>query len=678
MMNDADLKKQYKAFSEADLQNLTDEGSFTRGKSYYKNNRISEATLREGSLVGRCEGSQNETYRVEVKLVPAQQGGTELIGGWICGCPRGGFCKHVVALLLTWVYKPQEFEIRPPLASLFKDKSREDLVGVITEMVQRQPELENLVELLVALPSLNSTAVGQKSKQSQSQKVDPNNIRRQVKAAFRSGGNEWGAGRIIAEELSNIIELGDKFAEAGQWRNAQTIYATIAAEATDEDVVGIDEEGDIGVVVGDCATGLANCLDVQPGLNGPEKLDVAERLELIKTLWDLWSYERNFGEFETDLAEVIAGNVTNEERRTVESWVRQQMKPGADFSSKYYNEYLVGFLATLKESGNFSDEDLLREYRQAGLYEKLTTKLLELGRTDEAITIARESMTDQTELERFATALVDRKLTTEAFRLALEKLTDENPVTGFAEHILTLDKARVWMEQALALVENRLSTAERKAQLPKADYRLGFDIDRYRSWLGQKYLDYGKVEKAGNLELIRFEAHPSEATYRSVRTAAQLPGQPPDLWASLRPRLLQVLEKQDNLTSLIGIYLEEGQVGAALETLQRLEEKSGQNRNNNYGYFRNNEPSSLKLRVAQAAEKDFPAEAIRFYNEAAEGFIGRKNRGSYLEAITYLTKIKQLYQKRKREAEWQAYTTRLRTTYSTLRAFHEELHKAGL
>ena len=618
-MNGAALKKQFKAFSEADLQHLTDEGSFTRGKSYYKNNHISETSLREGTLVGHCEGSREEAYRVEVKLVPASQGGTEIIGDWICGCPRGGFCKHVVALLLTWIYKPQAFEIRPPLASLLNDKNREDLVALITEMVQRQPELENLVELLAALPSLNSTAVGQKTRQSQ--QVDPNNIRRQVKAAFRNGGNEWGAGRIIAEELSSIVELGDKFAGAGQWRNAQTIYATIATEATDEDVVGIDEEGDIGVAVGDCAVGLANCLDAQPGLSGPEKLDGSERLELIKTLWDLWNYERNFGEFETDLAEVIAGNVTNEERRTVEGWVRQQMKPGTDFSSKYQNEYLVNFLATLKKSANFSDEDLLQEYRQVGLYEKLTSKLMELGRTDEAIIIAREKMTEQMEVLHFTTGLVDHKLVAEAFQLALEKLTDSSAVTGFAEHILTLDKARVWTEQALALVENRLSTAERKASLPKADYKLGYEIERYRNWLSQKYLDYGKVEKANNLELIRFEARPDLATYQGVRTAAQLPGQPRDLWPNLRPRLLQTLEKQANLSVLIEIYLEEGQVEQALETLQRLEEKSGQNRSNHYGYdyLRGNEPSSLKLRVAQAAEKDFPAEAIRTYKEGSRG-----------------------------------------------------------
>ena len=73
---------------------------------------------------------------------------------YLCTCPRGGFCKHVVALLLTWVDDPVSFEVRPPIAEILTGKSKDELIALIDLMVRDHPNLEKLVDrpVLVANP----------------------------------------------------------------------------------------------------------------------------------------------------------------------------------------------------------------------------------------------------------------------------------------------------------------------------------------------------------------------------------------------------------------------------------------------------------------------------------------------------------------------------------------------
>lgn len=65
----ANNKNQFKNITEADIQELTDLGSFRNGRSYYNSGRVYDMVLREGVLKARCEGSQNEAYFVQATLI---------------------------------------------------------------------------------------------------------------------------------------------------------------------------------------------------------------------------------------------------------------------------------------------------------------------------------------------------------------------------------------------------------------------------------------------------------------------------------------------------------------------------------------------------------------------------------------------------------------------------------
>ena len=94
-----DAKAQFKPLSEVDIQSYTDDASFQKGFSYYLNHTIVEPILSESVLRAYCRGSSGGPYRVEATLVPAGEKSTHKLTSADCNCPRGGFCKHLVALL---------------------------------------------------------------------------------------------------------------------------------------------------------------------------------------------------------------------------------------------------------------------------------------------------------------------------------------------------------------------------------------------------------------------------------------------------------------------------------------------------------------------------------------------------------------------------------------------------
>src|SRR5260370_42223491 len=96
---------------------------------------------------------------------------------------------------------------------------------------------------------------------------------------------------------------------------------------------------------------------------------------------------------EWNVAGARAESVTEKERKMVERWLREEMRSGQDFSSRWHNRSIIHFLATLKQAEHFSDEDLLEEDRKAGLYKELVEKLLQLGRENEGLGVARATLT---------------------------------------------------------------------------------------------------------------------------------------------------------------------------------------------------------------------------------------------------------------------------------------------
>src|ERR1044071_613778 len=124
--------------SEAAIRAGATEKSFARGRELLRRRAVSHAAIQGRTLSGVCEGSESPFYRVRAEL---DEGGVRSAS---CTCPYdfGGYCKHVIALLLSYAHEPESFAVRKELAELLTDLSREQLLALLTKLVGEQPRSE--------------------------------------------------------------------------------------------------------------------------------------------------------------------------------------------------------------------------------------------------------------------------------------------------------------------------------------------------------------------------------------------------------------------------------------------------------------------------------------------------------------------------------------------------------
>jgi len=133
--------------------------SFERGEEYYRNGAIVRPNLyvsEEDSVViltAECEGTSDQNYKVSVFL--SEDG----ISNANCSCPYdwGGYCKHIVALLLVYLNERERFSEEagaPPdfgeIVAKLIDQEKENLVLLILAFLKEEPELLQLIRSFVA------------------------------------------------------------------------------------------------------------------------------------------------------------------------------------------------------------------------------------------------------------------------------------------------------------------------------------------------------------------------------------------------------------------------------------------------------------------------------------------------------------------------------------------------
>jgi uncharacterized Zn finger protein len=631
----------------------TDSGSFSRGRTYFRGKRIFEAIRRENTLRARCRGSSGGPYRVEATLATSDRPKAHNPVSYFCNCPRGGFCKHVVALLLTWVDDPTTFEVRPPIAEYLAGKSKDELIALIELMVRDHPNLEKLLDqpVLIANP-LNDAP------------VDETAIRRQIARAIEEetaedyddyerydrygsygeygeyGEDDYQQGTRVAAKLDPLADLLEAYADAGHWRNSFLVAATFVEEVAPHLTEIDDEAGELDALVTRADAKLAACLDVQTQIATEERLSPEERTRLIDAIFTVWQADVDYGGGILSLAgpEAIARSASLAEQRHVAERVRKSMRAVyTEGDGLWHKRAAIGFLSLLKGEVGLSDEELLAEYRNAELWDDAAAMLLQLGRVDEAFAIATRRLTATTLLIQFA---------------------DQVMATGDQQGI----------SRAIALVDDRLW--EHEGENVRDDEVL-------RAWLERRYAEHGRPEKSLAMARARFGATPAKATYDAVKAAALLPDQPDNPWPDLQPTLIAVLRKRSDWLALIDIFLDEGEVKEALNALARSE-NSKETSQLRWDYSWSPWPEQYATRVASAAEAEFPDESIRIYRRMAERRIAARERVNYQEAAKHLFRVKQVLEVRDRAAEWPPLIAELRQQNKSLRALREELDALGL
>jgi uncharacterized Zn finger protein len=79
------------SLTEDQVAALTDSGSFSRGKTYFRKGHILSPSVEGNVLRAACIGSDAD-YDVSVTLARPDQPAAHNPTAWHCSCPRGGFC----------------------------------------------------------------------------------------------------------------------------------------------------------------------------------------------------------------------------------------------------------------------------------------------------------------------------------------------------------------------------------------------------------------------------------------------------------------------------------------------------------------------------------------------------------------------------------------------------------
>ena len=577
------------------VQSRATEQSYERGVEYYESGAIFDTVRRGDTLEGYCEGSQPTPYRIQVTL------GAEGVVGATCTCPYdwGGDCKHIVALLLTYISEPEAFEERPPIGEALASRSREELIALIQQMVARSPELEALIDHPMPTDRPRTTP------------VNTDSFRRELRYAMR-GYEGWGD-YTAHEAVRSTADTAARFAAQGDWRSARAIYSTILDECL-EDAGMFDDEGEFVGAVSEVIAALAGLLEYASAEG-----DDAERETILS--WLLSVYLTWDWDVDVDLEETLLAHAKRADlprfREQVQAALERAM---ASEYGQWQAERYARFLMQIDALDHVDPEVVLQRLREQGLYHLVFEKLLSLGRTEEAIAVVIEHLTEAHERRRAVARLADAGFGDVAIRLAEEKLQ-----TGY-------DRSLV-------------------------------------DWLLEQYTARGDKEACLRLQRQRMTAEPYIGSYTALKEAAEALGR----WEHIRPEVIAWLEEKGHYDTLTRAYLHERDWDAAWATLEKAQQ-TGRRQHDWLGWG----GQRLELEVAEQSRLTRPHKAIPVYVKFARQEIERRQRKYYQAAANYLSVARELYRRIDDEASWNALIASIRAEFKNLPALQDELNKARL
>ncbi|MFN8443963.1 MAG: SWIM zinc finger family protein [Caldilineaceae bacterium] len=137
-------------FTQDEIRSHAGSTIYARGYDYYEGGAVEELVQRGDTLYAEVAGSEADPYTVTIHFTP---GG---IGSVDCSCPYGGWCKHVVATLLTALEQKSTIENRPTVAELIKDLSKEQLSALVIHLAGTTRTLSEDIEAWAAQQQLTA------------------------------------------------------------------------------------------------------------------------------------------------------------------------------------------------------------------------------------------------------------------------------------------------------------------------------------------------------------------------------------------------------------------------------------------------------------------------------------------------------------------------------------------
>lgn len=352
---------------ESDIRRLASSESYMRGEDYYKNGAVISTIRRGNRIIAEVEGSQYDPYTVTVTL---DKGG---IKDTDCTCPYdfGGICKHIVAVLLTCLHDQKTIIERPEPKDLLKDLSHDDILALLTRILDRHPELLDWIERECEVKKSKP-----RKPRSRKTTLDPAPFKKQVQHIFQRSEfhDPYHGLSDILHQLEEIRKQAMEFLEHDDGRNALTILLTLAKEVSENFETVYDHDGELFDFVASLDFPLAESI-LSIDMSPEDREEIKEKLETVQSFLDNYGHETGL---EMSIITAQEGWESEDgEKKTKETkWEREyrMLFPKPNLADAKLN--------ILARRGKH--DEFLSLASQTGQHRRHTLKLIELNRIEEA------------------------------------------------------------------------------------------------------------------------------------------------------------------------------------------------------------------------------------------------------------------------------------------------------
>ncbi len=386
-----------KKITESTLKSLSSPESFARGLELYQSNAVFDTFQQVNLLTGKCEGSSAPFYQLRVQL---DEGGIQEAS---CTCPYdwGGYCKHIVALMLTFIHNPDAFIKQNSIEELVGQLDKDVLVRLITQMIDKNPDLHSWLQTAIPAASAKSQPAQQRKKRKT--EVSKTEYKKQIQnilhslRGYRMSEAYWMVGGMV-DQLNHIRDTAREFLEAEDAQGALVILTTLLIEVSGSFGQFDDSDGVLGDFFSELALPLVEAI-LSADLSKPERHRLFKELEPV--IEELNAY--GIDDLDMILAALNLG------------WSDDMLDKQEDYD--YDETILIEAKLNILERQNRLEE-YLKLCLEAGEYRRYILKQIEEGEFEKAKEVAWKTLTQASDALIVARALRDAGHLPDALRLA--------------------------------------------------------------------------------------------------------------------------------------------------------------------------------------------------------------------------------------------------------------------
>ncbi|ODS40636.1 MAG: hypothetical protein A7315_08000 [Candidatus Altiarchaeales archaeon WOR_SM1_79] len=361
------------------IRNLCTESSFERALDYFNEHRVEDVEQFGNKVTATVSGTYE--YMVTIRT------DKEDFDADCCPYDWGGYCKHIIAVLLLLSEKTDEVKDK-------KEKIEKKIYSILDKVT-----LDELKEFLIYEfgndPDLRNKFSIYFSGRGEDEGKSIHDYKKEIDFLYRELGDRHGYieyGRDV--NFSHIQDLAERYVQANNFLDAVKVYQALS-EAIAENMDNVDDsDGYYGIEFDDALENFAKCVNLM-------NLEHEDKKKYIKYLFDRYiendpDYFRD--NYESALKQICtAPQDLRYWKKMLEQYLPDDLQDSEKERSGYYNAkelILIQFyiLDNLDEDRAFyelGEKYYRRDYEICLLYAR---RLEKDGKTDRAVNVAEEGV----------------------------------------------------------------------------------------------------------------------------------------------------------------------------------------------------------------------------------------------------------------------------------------------